>query len=198
MATPPALGPPTRRRRRAPEARRVILDAAQKRLTEGGPEAVRLQDVARDVGISHPAVLHHFGSREGLLQALEQRAMANLQADLLAARNSDHALERVATTLGEQGHARLLAWWALRGGPEAASEPHEHMLSELADALAAEEPGGSREDIEFSIRLIAAAMLGEALLGPTLSRSAGLPQDEASPRFRRRLAALATTLMSGR
>jgi len=176
----------------------VILDAAQKRLTEGGPEAVRLQDVARDVGISHPAVLHHFGSREGLLQALEQRAMANLQADLLAARNSDHALERVATTLGEQGHARLLAWWALRGGPEAASEPHEHMLSELADALAAEEPGGSREDIEFSIRLIAAAMLGEALLGPTLSRSAGLPQDEASPRFRRRLAALATTLMSGR
>jgi len=174
----------------------VILDAAQKRLTKGGPEAVRLMDVARDLGVSHPAILHHFGSREGLLQALEQRAMASLQEDLLAARDSDHALERIATTLGEEGHARLLAWWALRGGGE--SEAPNRMLAQLADALAAEQPGGSREDIEFAIRLVAAAMAGEALLGRSLSRSAGLRQKSATARFRRRLAALATTLMSGR
>ena len=69
----------TRRRRSREEARRLILDAAERLLTEGGPEAVRLQEVGRAVGISHPAVLHHFGSREGLLLELESRAMERLQ-----------------------------------------------------------------------------------------------------------------------
>ena len=56
---------PKRRRLPADEAKTRILEAAQKRLTEGGPDAIRLQDLAADLGISHPAILHHFGSREG-------------------------------------------------------------------------------------------------------------------------------------
>ena len=59
-----------RRRRSAPEARQAILRAAEKRLVEGGPEAVRVQLVAADVGVTDAAVHHHFGSREGLLEAL--------------------------------------------------------------------------------------------------------------------------------
>ncbi|HBM86930.1 MAG TPA: hypothetical protein DD437_00135, partial [Rhodobiaceae bacterium] len=39
---------PTKRiRRSAEESRRVILDAAAKRLAEQGPEGIRLQDIAR-------------------------------------------------------------------------------------------------------------------------------------------------------
>ena len=63
-----------RTRRSAPEARRAILEAAEKRLREGGPEAVRLQDLARDLGVSHPAILHHFGSREKLIRAVMRDA----------------------------------------------------------------------------------------------------------------------------
>src|SRR5438105_386202 len=59
-----------RLRRKSEEARALILDAAEKRLIEGGPEALRLQDLARDLRISHPLILHHFGSREGLVGAL--------------------------------------------------------------------------------------------------------------------------------
>jgi AcrR family transcriptional regulator len=40
---------------------------------------LRLQDIAADVGISHPAVLHHFGSREALVHAVIQRAILSLQ-----------------------------------------------------------------------------------------------------------------------
>ena len=72
-----------RRRRTAEEARREILEAARVRLAKGGPEAVRLQDVAADVGISHPAILHHFESREGLLQALATSAMEELNDGLV-------------------------------------------------------------------------------------------------------------------
>ena len=91
---------PPRVRRTAEEARRVILDAAEKRLREGGPEALRLQEIARDVGVSHPAILHHFQSRAGLTHALAERAMTRLEEDLreaLSGSEGDGAsiLERV-------------------------------------------------------------------------------------------------------
>ena len=60
----------------------MILDAAEKRLREGGPDAIRLQDIARDVGIAHPTILHHFETRDGLTLALQQRAMQRLEQDL--------------------------------------------------------------------------------------------------------------------
>src|SRR5437773_2209138 len=109
-------------RRSAEEAQRLILDAAEKRLREGGPEAIRHQDIARDVGISHPAILHHFASRDGLTQALERRAMARLEAELVAALSSLPArgdtvvdiIERAFATLGDAGHARMLAWRVLQ------------------------------------------------------------------------------------
>ena len=64
-AVNPAKPAGKRIRRTAEEARRLILDAAEKRLAQQGPEGLRLQDIARDIGISHPAILHHFESREG-------------------------------------------------------------------------------------------------------------------------------------
>ena len=57
--------PKKRVRRTKEEAQRVILDAAEERLANGGPEALRLQDIAADVGISHPAILHHFEAVTG-------------------------------------------------------------------------------------------------------------------------------------
>ena len=176
----------------------MILDAAQKRLTEGGPEAIRLQDIAADVGISHPTILHHFGNRDGLLEALEGRAMADLQRDLMTtSAGLEDTLDRVFATLGDQGHARLLAWWAL-GSRQQELGDDAGMLREIGDAVhadrvaAAREASASpptREDTDFTIRLLAAALVGEALLGPLLSSSAGLGDDDAvRTRFHRWLA----------
>src|SRR5271165_2303383 len=74
-----------RRRRTGEEARSAILDAAERLLVASGPAGIRLQEVAADVGVSHPTVLHHFGSREGLLEAVVARALESLHAGLLAA-----------------------------------------------------------------------------------------------------------------
>src|SRR5580693_3024846 len=74
-----------RRRRTAEQARSAILDAAERRLVADGPGAIRLQEVAKDVGVSHPTVLHHFGSREGLVEAVVARALDSLHGGLLAA-----------------------------------------------------------------------------------------------------------------
>lgn len=187
----------------------MILDAAEKRLREGGPEAIRLQDIARDVGISHPAILHHFASRDGLTRALAERAVENLRADLVEAlrvRPATEAtalelLERVFATLGDSGHARLLAWRALGApSPERDAEPENLMLRELAGLVharraEAREPGRPAprpEDSEFVVRLVAAAMLGDGLFGDIFDQSFGHAEDDpdVERRFRAWLARL--------
>ncbi len=190
------------RRRSGEETRRRILDAAEKRLTEGGPEAIRLQEIAADVGISHPAILHHFGSREGLVLALEARAMERLRDELLAARDAtnEDIFDRVFETLGQRGHARLLAWTVLSGLARDEAVDEIGMLKQLADAehevraeraRRAGRPAPSYEDTVFGVRLAAVALFGDALLGPMLTRSAGLGDDaQVRTRFRRWLAEL--------
>src|SRR5262245_65030111 len=76
---------PRRQRRTADEARAEILDAAERVLIETGPGAIRLQQVAKLVGVSHPTVLHHFGTREALVEAVVERALQAMQEDVLTA-----------------------------------------------------------------------------------------------------------------
>jgi AcrR family transcriptional regulator len=212
---PEAAQQPRRRRRRtAEEARYAILDAAQKRLAECGPEEIRLQDIAADLGISHPAILHHFGSREALMRELSRHAFESLNADLVAALAGPGSsgdvsgwLDRVFETLRDRGHARLLAWGTLTGrmggGPPREDDPH--LLLDLARAIHArrctdaERAGDAEPALEeavFAVQLVAAALLGDALIGGILRRSAGLSSDDASQeRYRRWLAAQVTSLL---
>lgn len=196
---------PIRRRRTAEEARRTILEAAQKRLAACGPEEIRLQDIASDLGISHPAILHHFGSREALLLELSRHALRSLNADLvsvLADSSEDDVeawLDRVFETLRDRGHARLLAWGLLTGrlgrtDAAAEGEADDHLLFELAEVVHARRREVARlagtelpslEESVFAVQLVAAALLGDALMGPLLRRSAGLASDDGSgERFR--------------
>lgn len=196
---------PPRRRRTAEEARHEILAAAQRRLADGGPEAVRLQDIARDCGISHPTILHHFASREGLLVALARSATVALNDDILRAISApqpgtEAVLDRIFETLGESGHARLLAWTAMseRTPRSDASAPQSLLvLSDAlqrrlnADAQAEGRTPPPREKIVFAVRLVATAMLGDALMGDVLNRLAGQSDGPAHQRrFRRWLAEL--------
>src|SRR5215471_15060903 len=71
-------------RRTVEEAREAILAAAEHRLIASGPDAVRVQTVARDVGITDAAVHYHFGNREGLIDALLRRAGRRLRSELIA------------------------------------------------------------------------------------------------------------------
>src|SRR5580700_1234011 len=84
-----------KRLRRTPEeARRLILQAAQELIARTGPEGLRLQDIAAAAGVSHPLILHHFGSREGLVRALTQEAATELRDKLVTAMAaSDYSVE---------------------------------------------------------------------------------------------------------
>jgi len=157
---------------------------------------VRLQNIAGDLGVTHPTILHHFGSRQGLVDALEEEAFLRLQQDLLADPNAfqgDTALARALETLADEGQARLLAWRVLRE-PDRRVPEDERLLRHLADAYhqAREERARERgealptyEDTAFWVRLCALAMFGEALIGTQVTESAELgPPEDVAQRFR--------------
>src|SRR5215470_3878323 len=110
--------------RRAPQdARRAILDAAERRLIAGGPQAVRVQLVARDIGITDAAVHYHFANRRGLLKALVRSAGGRLKRELAEAVAACGAssvdiralVTRLRETYDTRQYARLTAWMTLAG-----------------------------------------------------------------------------------
>jgi AcrR family transcriptional regulator len=189
---------PRKRRSRfsAEQARDAILAATEQRLLEVGPQGLRLQDIARAVGLSHPTVLHHFGSREELVHAVTMRAMLKLDRELLAcftdvdakgnARQLIHdILGRIDEVMRLHGHARLHAWLGLAG----VSSPEQTLLPDLAAAVhaAAKAQGSQRslEDAQFTVLLTSAATFGLALLDTQLLPIVGFePTDAVRGRFR--------------
>ncbi|MDO8837931.1 MAG: helix-turn-helix domain-containing protein [Parvibaculum sp.] len=191
-AANPAKPAGKRIRRTAEEARRLILDAAEKRLAQQGPEGLRLQDIARDIGISHPAILHHFESREGLVRALIARANTQLRDTMLTALGGGHAssdatdhIGHVFEALSDRGTARLLSWLLLTGRATENSTTH-NIMGEIVDALQlrraeyaekAGKPTPDKEDTLFMAMLTANAAFGEAIVGRQLAEAVGLDQD---------------------
>jgi AcrR family transcriptional regulator len=199
---PKSLKPKPRRRLDAEAARALILDAAEKRLVVVGPSGIRLQEVAADAGVSHPTVLHHFGSRELLVKAVIVRSIEQINASLVAAlQRASGAGEDLAETLVENahqafertGHARVLLWLALEGH---AVEGGKVKLTDIVDAthalrLSRNKPkkGVTRDDTAYTVILAALALVGGTVLAPTLLANAGLPSDaKANLAFRKWLA----------
>ena len=197
-----AADPSPRTRRSAAEARQRILEVAQRELLRVGPEALRLTDLARQLGLSHPAILHHFGSREGLVAAVVQHSMHALTQQLMAAFHTPNVkridrfelIDLVARVCAEGGLARLLAFLLLhdreRGGPssgELALKPlvdTAHVLRQRFGHPA------SYEDTRFEIQLMAIVLLGDAIYGDAVRVATGAHEPLASAEFRRRLTQL--------
>jgi len=184
----------TQSRRSAVKTRSAILDAAERRLLNGGPEAIRLQEIAADAGISHPAILHHFGSREGLVEAMVMHGLAKLQAQLLAGWPSEKVpdvegvLDRFYEIASRSGVARMLAWLILSGQ---SLKTMDNILRSAAERMHAgrvrrAQYDGRRtpllDETMLAATLLAIVVLGDALFGPSIRRAIGLGSNARSTR----------------
>jgi TetR/AcrR family transcriptional regulator, repressor for neighboring sulfatase len=201
--------PTSARRRRFPadEARARILATAETRLAEVGPERLRLTELAAELGISHQAILHHFGSREELVSAVLAQAIARINQRLAEAMSGRGALtvanrlDMVAEYYGAEGRARLLAWLVLsEKSPQVhakaqAARPLQPLL-ELVHAQRKKAAAGRRvelADSRFLCQLAALAVLGDALFGDLVRLAFGDAGDAGASRdFRHRFARLLT------
>jgi AcrR family transcriptional regulator len=171
------------------------------RLRDHGPDALRLQEIAADVGVSHPTVLHHFGSREELVRAVVRRSILKLETDLIelfadprSTTDVGATLHHIDEVLRARGQARLVAWLALTT-PTSERGAEESRLAEVTRALhaacVAQGVDVSFEEVGFTVVLGTAASFGAALLGPGLFAMSGLANDEGTmSRYREWLARL--------
>jgi AcrR family transcriptional regulator len=113
-----------RRIRRTPEeARTLALASARRLLLADGPDAITLQSVATDLGMSHTNLIHHFGSAAGLQSELMRQMMSELTAAIESAVMRLRAgkgefrdfVDIVFDAFDRGGAGRLAAWIVLSG-----------------------------------------------------------------------------------
>lgn len=182
---------PGRIRRTADDARELILDAAEAQLARQGPDSLRLVQLADEIGMSHPAILHHFGSRDGLVRAVVERTARRIEAQVFATLRGDlgddqavSLMERLFRALADEGHARLLVWMYLSGhdvDPVGYGVRMQHIAQTIhAMRVAGGACGATKADAEdtlFTVLLAGLALFGNAIAGDALRTSAGIGDD---------------------
>ncbi len=174
------------RKRLSPEAaQRNILSRAEHYLVIGGPDAVRVQVIADDLGITDAAIHYHFKSRKGLMTALLKEAGRKLKAEITGiaenmAPGAD-ALSEVAARLTDlyqqRKYARLAIWLASEGWEsegEGLFEPIVGHLCALADNA------GREKDVRYSLALLNTFLVGEDLVGGAFLASVSMAGDSDS------------------
>lgn len=185
------LASKNKRIRRTPEeAKRLILEAAEADMAASGPAGLRLEAVAKAAGVSHPTILHHFGSREGLIQALNLKTIDHLKTVLLQVMNSAPSTSgnAVATTFAayRDGLAQRMIWLMQSNQPMGAvGLPAFDELVEALHAmrlrLAGEHARFDIADTRAIVHMTTIAAFGDAILGKRLRRAVS-PAEEIALR----------------
>jgi AcrR family transcriptional regulator len=149
-------------------------------MAAGGPAGLRLETVAKAAGVSHPTILHHFGSREGLIQALNLKTIEHLKALLLnvmgaGPSSSDDAITSTFAAYRD-GLAQRMVWLMQSQQPMGAvGLPAFDELVEALHVLRLRLAGpGARIDIADTraiVHLTTITAFGDAILGKRLRRA---------------------------
>ena len=164
------------------EARTAILDAAEQIVVDVGSAGLRISAVAKKAGMAHPNVIHHFGSREGLLNALANR-VGERATDRITAAISDalstgkeqrvDALEKVLDTAYPGNEGRAAVWLHLSGA-ESSLEPNMRQIVELSHELRALVHGDvDIENTHRLVMLVSLALVGEVVSGVAVKSAMG-------------------------
>lgn len=178
-------------RRRPEDAKRLILDAAEASMVAEGPAGLRLQDVARLVGVSHPTILHHFGNREGLVRELNLRTLEELRTMVIrqiAAANPNGEGLRLTFAAYRGGLAQRVMWLLQSSAqPIAGERPlFDEIVNTLHEVRLRIAKPGAKVDIADSraiVHLITIAAFGDAIIGARLREFRGETQPDAGAKF---------------
>jgi len=174
----------TRQRRTPQAAKLAILDAAERRLHDEGPEGVRIQRIAADLGITDAAVHYHFGTREALMDALLRRIGRRLVDDIEATIESWAPDQIDVAALGglfqrayaDERAARLALWLSLAGWRPKGSGMLKSLVERVHRARTeaarkATRAAPRKSDTQYAIALLSAAHMHAAMSGEALLAS---------------------------
>ena len=181
---------PVRRRRTPDEAKTEALHSARAILLRKGPDAVTLQNVAAEIGMSHSNLLHHFGTAgelqsalmammvRDLMEALDD-AVAHLRSDAGAPRS---LVDMVFDAFDKGGAGRLAAWMALTSNTQHL-DPVASAIGSLVQAIEekfASEGGDPHFGVTSAVLFLGLMAFGDAVIGEPLKTM--LEREPAAPR----------------
>jgi AcrR family transcriptional regulator len=178
-------------------ARERILQAAARLLAESGGEPVSTRAVLAEAGVGAPTLYHHFGDKQGLLDAVVAHGFAQYVARGRARPVPADPLEElrrgwddhVEFGLGDPAFYVLMYGSARPGRrPAAADEARELLLESLERAARA---GLLRVAPETAARMVLSACVGVTLT--LITDPEGAADRELSPRTRDAVLAAVTT-----
>jgi TetR/AcrR family transcriptional regulator, repressor for neighboring sulfatase len=162
----------------------LALASARRLLLAEGPDAITLQAVATDLGMSHTNLIHHFGSAAGLQSELMRQIVSELTTTV------ESAVMRLRAGKGEVkdfvdivfdafdtgGAARLAAWMVLSGETMQLA-PIEEVVRDHIDSVErgadADRAVSVHERITSATLFVVVAALGDAIIGNQLSNMVG-------------------------
>ncbi len=158
----------------------LIVDSAMKLIAASGVEGTSVRAVARDAGVSPALVIHHFGSKKGLVEACDHRvidAVDSGMAEIVAG----GATESLTATLAEIAADTEMLAYLLRSMTEG-GVVGDHLFDGLyattvsaVEQMEANGTGRPTEDLEMRSLLLLALDVGMVLLSHHASRVLGAP-----------------------
>lgn len=195
-----------RKTHKSPEAaRKVILNAAEKVMTEVGPAGLRISTVAKEAKMAHPNIIHHFGSREGLINAVSdrvgdratERVTAAIKKAVVASDDKKiEALTQVLDTAFPGDEGKLAVWLHLSGADEGALNSHMQRIGAMSHELRRSiDPNADPDDTNRLVVLITLALVGEVVSGAGIKDALGFTAGKNSQvEFREWLASIVLSL----
>ena len=167
-----------RRRRDPEEAKALILDATIEEISRAGVQGLRIKEVASRAGLSHPLLMHYFGTKADLLDAAIERELGRTGTELVGllqdaiARSQEsgekrflrpHDLMRVVRP-AFQRNARLFGWLLLEGRFSEVAAPQVRRVAEVLHQLQlTDRPWTTFEHALHGLTMGAAALIVDAL-----------------------------------
>jgi AcrR family transcriptional regulator len=179
--------PAKKRLRRTPEAvRSAALQAARALLLKKGPEAITLPNVAKELGMAHGNITHHFGSvgavHAALVDQMAQEFAVAVHGAVAQLRdeNADptDVVDAVFDAFNDTGAGRLISWLASTNNMEAL-EPWFATVAQAVKELSkgVPKPGEQRRrSVKQNALVLLSTALGNALIGDRLHAAVGLPK----------------------
>ncbi|MFT5138210.1 MAG: AcrR family transcriptional regulator [Arenicella sp.] len=190
---------------KSPEhAREAILDAAQKTVFEVGPAGLRISAVAKQADMAHPNIIHHFGSRQGLLNALAKRVaeratdritVAISKAVQAASEDRVLAMTHVLDTAYPGAEGKVAVWMHLSGAETSIKENMQRIVK-LSHQLRTKIDGDvNLENTNRLVMLVTLALVGEVISGAGIKDALGYGTEQGNrAHFRQWLAEILLNL----
>jgi AcrR family transcriptional regulator len=180
-----------RRQRRQPdEVRTAALDSARKLLLEEGPNAITLKNVARDLGMTHTNLIHHFGSAAELQSALMREMVRNLTATMEAAvarfrsgaGDVGEFVDIVFDAFDKGGAGRLAAWLMVSGNAKLFAPVGQVVREYIAHVeegahVSPEEAAAMHARFTATTLFVVTTAFGDAIIGDVLRKMVDRERD---------------------